>query len=230
MHKTLTDKVFITYPGGSGGDLLGATCNGIELTYDSFYHTEQGIGYLRVPPYTIKKSDRFVQRGTVELEDVAAAVPYQYLTTHLIDELAHQPVYNVVIDNPDRLQDIVYRQLILQVHNFRNDGTNLIKILKKLCAAGELVRAAEVFIHLCMKTAVTNNNHRQNFVFQQAQTLDFSDVFLPGFMPNLVIPEQRELFRHNHDVWMQYQRHINRDMLIQRLKKSIPYYLSHGVE
>lgn len=216
------DKTFITYPGGSGGDLLGATCNGIELNYDSFYHTEHGIGYLRVPPYTIKKSDRFVQRGLIELTDVADAVPYQYLTTHLIDELVDYPVYNVVIDNPDSVLDIVYRRLILQIHYIDNDGNALVKLLTKLCSEKKYQQAADVFLHFYTRETQELNQKRQTTPYKHAVHLDFSDVFQPGFVPANLAEQHRELFRYNHNVWMQVQRPVTLTELKQRLMKTVP--------
>jgi len=225
-HMTHTpDKIFVTYPGGSGGDLLTATCNGITVTADQLHHTAHGISYFQVPPFTLKKSDDFIRAGTVTLADVADAMPYQYVSTHLIQELTVCDVIRVVITDPEVMQQLIYRQQMLQVHVFRHHDP-LTEVLKKLCAQHKYQQAAETFLYFASKHAHQINQLRSQWVFERATTMDFSDIMCPGFVPAQLSAQFVPLWCANHEFWLGHQRSVTRSEVLHRLTESVPHYLS----
>ena len=223
--NNLHGRTFVTYPGGSGGDLLTATFNGITCTPDDLYHTEHGISYFRVPPFTIKKSDKFIRAGLVTLADVVSAMPYSYLSTHLISEIKSQAVIKLVVSDSKSMDAVIYRQQMLQVHDFRH-GETLVELLKNLCDKQKYQQAAELFLHFALKHGHQVNQARSEFQFDQALTLDLSDIMSPGFIPENFPAQFRDLFVINHKFWLQYQKHVSESELIARLQKSIPFHLS----
>lgn len=222
--QNIQNKTFVTYPGGSGGDLFTAACNGITVTADQMYHTKHGISYFRVPPYTIKKSDKLVESGVMTLADAVGDRDYKYLSTHLIQELKSHNVIRIVISDSEYMKQVIYRQQMLQRHEFRGDDM-MVQILKKMCNDHNYTKAAKTFLHFAIRSAQQLNETRMSFSYDDALTLDFSGIFTQGFLPTGMSEQHHELFRQNHDFWMQYQTEVTESEVIARLEKSIPYYL-----
>lgn len=189
-------KTYVSYQGGSGGDMLCASLNHIDITLSQ-------PGYVINHAFTIKQHEPFAD--ATDLQQRAEAVPYDYVSTHefgLLDT-AKVPMINVTIQDPDIAKVMILRQMSLQhLRILADDASHWFQITRGLCQAGRYRSAAQYWLALA----------RQLWHDQMALRLEHTAgqfcadrIFDPGFarisarsLPAL----DTDLFRENHRRWL----------------------------
>lgn len=193
-------KTIISYNGGSAGDLFTLSCNGERL--------EQLTHHRVVQPATLKNYEHKIKMGeNVSLFDEMQSLPYQFVSTHMLDELIGHgiDICNIVISDKDVQHMTVCRQLQLQKLQIQIDHNPLswYTTIKRYCATKSYSAAAGYWFEKSKQYWIDRMNHRLNFV--QGITLNFNMLYTEKFVDHLEKQgwaHNIELLRANHTEWL----------------------------
>lgn len=210
-------KTIISYNGGSAGDLFTLSCNGRPLL---------GLTHARVvQPSTLKDYELLVQKGLpANLDEELLKIPYQFVSTHLLDEVADQDVYNIVIDDPEVQLYTIYRQMQIQKLRIKVNHEHIwFNTVKNYCLEKNYTSAAEYWFENAKKLWLDRMEYRINF--DKVKKLNFNKLFTNEFVSDI----QSQGWEHglnmltpNHNKWLRengsfsYEKTID----IMRLKMS----------
>ena len=212
-------KSIISYNGGSAGDMFTLSCNGKPLL---------GLTNSRVvQPSTLKNYEALVQKGIPAiLDEELTNVNYQYVSTHLLDEVIDKgfDVYNIIITDPEVQLYTIYRQLHLQkLRIIVNHEHIWFNTVKNFCLNKEYEAAAIYWFENAKKLWLDRMEYRINF--NKTRQLNFNKLFTSNFVDDLINQgwtHNLSMLAPNHNKWLRengkfsYQKTI--DMM--RLKLS----------
>jgi cyclopropane fatty-acyl-phospholipid synthase-like methyltransferase len=178
-------KTIISYNGGSAGDLFTLSCNSEPL-----------LGLTRsrvVQPSTLKDYEGLVQKGlAADLDTELNKIPYRFVSTHLLDEVVGQDVYNIVIDDPEVQLYTIYRQMYLQkLRIIINHEHIWFNTVKNFCLEKEYVSAAKYWFENAKKLWLDRMEYR--IKFDKCKKLNFNKLFTDDFVDDL----NRQGWTHN---------------------------------
>jgi len=225
----LDNRIFVSYHGGSGGDMFAASCNGLILA-DQDYGAGNNIAVVNTL-YSIKNYDDQIRNGETTLEKVCGSLPYQYISTHLFDELPNNRV-SIVIHDSDVFDRVINRQLWLQRLRIAVDSGTFFKLIQNLCLKEQFDKAAHVWFDFAYKRSKQDMLHR---ISSAGQQLNFDNLFNPDFANSLESQgwaQNIKCLQQNHQHWLPKQT----DFTVAQVKEQISYKLStmdwlqnHGV-
>lgn len=190
-------KTIISYNGGSAGDLFTLSFNMQELSE---------LTKLRVvQPATLKGYELLVQRGiTASLDEELEKIPYQYASTHLLDEVANRGfnVYNIIIDDPAVQLYTIYRQMHLQkLAIVVNEEHIWFNTVRDFCLNKDYQSAAKYWFDNAKKIWLDKMKYRINF--QNAKQINFNKLFTDEFVDDLASQGYTSaLLKKNHSKWL----------------------------
>ncbi len=226
----LANRTFVSYHGGSGGDMFTASCNGIFLNTGQDYGAGNNIAVVN-HPYSIKKYDDQIRSGDVTLEQVCAPLSYAYLSTHLFDELPNNRI-SIVVRDPDVFDSVINRQLWLQRLRIAVDSGTFFKLIQNLCIGQQFDKAAHVWFDFAYKRSKQDMLHRINSAGQQ---LNFDRLFNSDFVDSLISQgwtHQIDCLRHNHQYWLPKQTAFTTAQVKQQISHKLStmnWSQTHGV-
>jgi hypothetical protein len=212
-------KTIISYNGGSAGDMFTLSCNGKPLL---------GLTNLRVvQSSTLKDYELLVQKGIpANLDEELLKTPYQFVNTHLLDEVIGKgfDVYNIVMDDPEIQLYTIYRQMQIQkLRIIVNHDHIWFNTVKNFCLNKEYESAAIYWFANAKKIWLDRMEYRINFT--KTKQLNFNKLFTSNFVDDLISQgwtHNLSMLVPNHNKWLReigkfsYQKTI--DMM--RLKLS----------
>jgi hypothetical protein len=188
---------FVSYQGGSAGDLFTASANGYRIdSTKPLVHTSDSL-----KPY-----EKMLETGLAGIDDILTKFNNQYISTHLVHLLVKKHfVINVIIQQPNVQDLIVLRQMELQrlAIDVKPDQT-FFKIIKNFCVKEHYAKAAEIWFLNSKNIWQQQMQHR--FTVNAAVTLDFGQLFESSFVDSLVEQgwiHNTDLLRENHKVWLE---------------------------
>jgi hypothetical protein len=192
-------KSIISYNGGSAGDLFTLSCNGETL---------QGLSKLRVvQPATLKDYEGLLQKGLpADLDDELLKIPYQFVNTHLLDEVMGPGfnVYNIVIDDTETQLWTVYRQMQLQkLRIIVNNDHIWFNMVKNYCLSEDYKAAAVYWFDSAKKLWLERMEYRIKFT--KAKQLNFNKLYSESFVDSIVNQgwtHNVDLLKSNHTKWL----------------------------
>jgi len=215
IKMTIQNFKFISYNGGSAGDLFTVSCNGHRLNPNS---NNQIIPNAN--GQSIKTYEPDLLAGKIDLPSVLAAFSPGYISTHQISliERYQGQLVNIVIDDPD-VQDItIFRQMQLQTLRISVDHTqHWFLLVKSLCKKGKFEEAADCWFRLArdlwkkqmadrIKSAYPSVNFNQLFTDSASKSIEQQ-----GWTHNI------EIFDHNHQIWFQNNQNFSKTKTIQSM-------------
>lgn len=190
-------KIYVSYQGGSGGDMLCASLNHIDIMM-------RRPGYVINHAFTIKQHEPFAD--VEDLEHQANAVKHDYVSTHEFQLLvkAKVPMINITVQDPDVAEVMIRRQMSLQYLRIQaDDASHWFQITRGLCQAGRHRSAAQCWLALArqlwhdqmaLRLSHTGPNFSVDRIFDPA----FAEISAAS-MPVL----DTDLFRDNHRRWLE---------------------------
>jgi hypothetical protein len=192
-------KTIISYNGGSAGDMFTLSCNGKPLL---------GLTRLRVvQPATLKDYEGLIQKGLpANLDEELLKIPYQFVNTHLLDEIVGKEfeVYNIVIDDPEVQLYTIYRQMQLQkLRIIVNHEHIWFNTVKNYCLNDNYIAAAEYWFENAKRLWLDRMDYR--IKFDKCKQLNFNKLFTNDFVDDLVSQgwtHNLSILVPNHNKWL----------------------------
>ena len=190
-------KTIISYNGGSAGDLFTLSANKeplLELTLSRV-----------VQPSTLKIYEGMIQKGIhADLNEELHKIPYKFVSTHLLDEIVDQDVYNIIIDDPKVQMYTIYRQMQIQrLRIIINHEHIWFNTVKNYCLENNYAAAAEYWFENAKKIWLDRMEYR--IKFDKAKKLNFNKLFTSEFVTDI----QNQGWEHslnllspNHKKWL----------------------------
>jgi len=220
---------FVSYLGGSAGDMFTASCNGIDLTdTDGFRHRKIITASNKV--YTIKHQDNCIRSGEISLDKAIADVPFEFVSTHLFNELCDNKVLNIIVHDKQVLDRIIQRQMWLQRLTLKKDDGNIATYVYNLCLAKQFINASKFWFAFSKKIAI--DRMADKIQSQRYQKLDFSKLFTNDFVGSLNdqhFTTNTGILELNHNAWIQRQPLLSDNDVIDSIcEKFITYKWSNN--
>jgi hypothetical protein len=192
-------KTIISYNGGSAGDMFTLSCNGKPLL---------GLTNLRVAqPSTLKDYETLIQRGiSADLDEELLKIPYQFVNTHLLDEVINKgfDVYNIIMDDPEIQLYTIYRQMQIQkLRIIVNPEHIWFNTVKNYCLNNDYNVAAEYWFENAKKIWLDRMEYRIKFT--KAKQLNFNKLFTNDFVDDLTSQgwtHNLSMIAPNHKKWL----------------------------
>jgi len=192
-------KTIISYNGGSAGDMFTLSCNGKPLL---------GLTNLRVvQSSTLKDYELLVQKGIpANLNEELLKTPYQFVNTHLLDEVIGKgfDVYNIVMDDPEIQLYTIYRQMQIQkLRIIVNHDHIWFNTVKNFCLNKEYESAAIYWFDNAKKIWLDRMEYRINFT--KTKQLNFNKLFTSNFVDDLISQgwtHNLSMLVPNHNKWL----------------------------
>lgn len=192
-------KIFISYQGGAGGDLITASLNGLQIALNA-------RGVVPEKNFSLKSFEPFDNLSN--LIDVAKSMPYEYLSTHEFNLLhtLNSKVINLVVTDPTVRQKIILRQMCLQNLKIYVDyDSDWFRTIKTYCKKHKYLTAAKYWFEraVCLWNSdmdsrlLIQKNHIQNVLID---TL-FAEDFPSNFNRQIMTPN-KDCLVINHSVWL----------------------------
>jgi hypothetical protein len=216
------NHTFISYLGGSAGDMFTASVNGILLDEKSYGGEPSNQHVVQNIPYSIKKYEHDITTGKNTLANIVQDLDWTYISTHLFDELPTNKI-SITVRNSDILNKIVCRQMQLQQLRIVKDSGTFYTIIMLLCHKHQYHKAATVWFDFAKKYAHEQMQHR---ISATGTKLDFSELFndtfisavkLQGWTVHLPILEK------NHKRWLQKQPAFSKDLSIYSIEQKLKH-------
>lgn len=214
------DKTFVSYIGGSAGDMFTASINGIYLDTEKYGQNNYNTHAVLDIPFSIKEFERDIISNKKTLESVVSPLPWKYISTHLYNELPARKI-NIVISNAVVLEQVICRQMQIQrLHLIRNSGT-IYNILISLINKEQYPQAATLWFDFSRKYALDKMSAR----LAAADTkLDFSSLFLPTFIDSLRgqgWDVNLDILYKNHTTWLAKQPTFSQEITINAIEQKL---------
>jgi hypothetical protein len=204
-------KTIISYSGGCAGDLFTLTCNTKPLTGTTLSRVVQ--------PATLKDYEQLVQRGIpANLDEEIEKIPYQFVNTHLLDEVVDKgfDVYNIIIDDPEVQLYTIYRQMQIQkLRIIVNHEHIWFNTVKDFCLSNNHTSAAEYWFDNAKRLWLDRMEYRLKF--DKAKKLNFNKLYTDMFVSDLENQgwtHNTILLKHNHHIWLKDNNKFSYDRTI----------------
>lgn len=188
---------FITYLGGSGGDMFVTSANGCSLTLERGFQTQTN---------SIKQHEHLIEQTPEKLLELANDLRPGYVSTHMFSQLIELDVdlISIVIQMPEIQDQIILRQMYLQKLRLdvKPDQT-FFKIIKKLCFDHEYDQAAKVWLHMARQ--LWRNSMQIRLANTKIKSLNFDKLFDNDFVDSLVQQGWNvniDVLENNHQEWL----------------------------
>lgn len=199
--NTTNSKIIVSYNGGSAGDLFVKSCNNEPLT--------ELIGIRVSQVATLKNYENKIRLGeNVSLVDELNLLPYQFVNTHLLDEVVHTnyKVYNIVIKDPEVQLKTIYRQMQLQKLKIIVDthSESWYTKVSKECLNGNYLEAAKFWFDKAKNLWLDKMEYRLQYT--KAEQIDFTCLYTKNFVDDLINQgwiHNLEMLKHNHNIWLE---------------------------
>lgn len=192
-------KSIISYNGGSAGDLFTLSCNGETL---------HSLSKLRVVQLaTLKDYEGLIQKGLpADLDEELSKVSYQYVNTHLLDEIVDKGfnVYNIIIDDPEIQLWTIYRQMQIQKLRIEVNNDHIwFSTVKNYCLNNDYTSAAIYW--LVNARSIWLDRMKYRIGFNKSKHLNFNKLYTIDFVDDLVSQgwtHNIDLLKNNHMKWL----------------------------
>jgi hypothetical protein len=215
---------FVSYLGGSAGDMFTASCNGINLVdTNQFCHTKVVIA--PVTACTIKHKEKQIQSGKISLHQAIADIPFEFISTHLFHELGDNKVLNIIVNDTQVFDKMIQRQMWLQRLTVKKDSGNIATHVYNLCLQKRFMDASEFWFAFSKKLAI--NRMADKIQSQQHQKLDFSKLFTNDFVSSLNeqnFTTNTKILKLNHDFWIQGQPLLSYNDVVESICEKFKTY------
>ena len=216
---TLNSKTIISYSGGSAGDMFTLSCNGEKI--DSL--TEIWVSQ----PATLKNYEHQLKMGQpANLAEELHKMPYQYVNTHMLDEVVGKEaiVYNIVMADKDVQLKTVYRQMQLQKLRIRIDLNphSWYYTIKAYCDANDYQSAAEYWLDKAKDYWIDRMNYRLGF--SAANFLNFDKLYTESFVDDLEKQgwiHNLQVLEHNHVLWLKKNSEFTKEKTLKIMAQKI---------
>ena len=211
---------FVSYLGGSAGDMFTASCNGISLQDKGFYNNS--VISVSYKPYALKPLESEITSGKIGLDAALFSMPvFDFISTHLFRELEGRNVVSIVVKDEEVFDRIVNRQMYLQKLHIDPNG-DVGKIVEQLCRDGKYQNAAKFFFLFSKKLAQTKMKVRLQTT--KFPTLDFSNLFTGDFVPSLKSQgwdTNLDVLASNHNYWLPGQPELSEGDSVESIAKKM---------
>jgi hypothetical protein len=192
-------KTIISYNGGSAGDLFTLSCNGKPLL---------GLHNSRVvQPATLKDYELLVQKGSpTDLDEELNNIPYQFVNTHLLDEVVDKgfEVYNIVITDPAIQLYTIHRQMQIQKLRIIVDNDHIwFNEVKSLCLNENYNAAATYWFDRAKQIWLDRMEYR--IKFDKCKQLNFNKLYTNDFITDIESQgwsQGLHMLAPNHRKWL----------------------------
>lgn len=210
------NKTFISYNGGSAGDLFTKSCNGISLEDlpDNFVPNNSSI----------KKYEKGILDQTVTLESLLKDKQERYISTHLSDYLLDlgANIINIVIESPEVQEQVICRQMFFQRLSIEVDyNQTVFSIIQKWCSNGKYQMAANYWFENARKLWLASMNKRLRL---STHTLNFDKIFASSWTDSLVDQGWKHnvsILNKNHKLWLTQNGNFAREDTIESMAKKL---------
>jgi hypothetical protein len=208
-----SDKVLISYLGGSAGALIGSMCNGVTPEFSNKI-------YVNDNDWSTKPHEPI---GNVNiLQKIIDAINYKFIVTHEYDIIASNaiPLISLEIDDAQLQEIIILRQMFLQRLKIQVDSGHWFEIVKKLCLANKHNTAAKFWFAQAQQHWLTEMNRRIGITTPFVQKININHLFENTFVYTLQAQNLTINIPHSiqlHNAWLEknqksawtYERTIN---------------------
>jgi len=215
-----TDYTFVSYNGGSAGDLFVTSCNGIKLTK---------ISGISVPTeYSLKKFERKIQDNEMSVLDAVQQLPVPpngFVSTHLFEPIINSnwSLINIVITDPQVQEQIVIRQMKLQKLAIKvAPGESWFDIAKTLCVNEKFEKAASYWFEQSKRVWMQTMNNRVANTY--GKNINFNFLFKENFVSNL---QQQgwttniDVLAENHRRWIKKNAEFSKEETLTAIAKKL---------
>lgn len=216
------NHTFISYLGGSAGDMFAASANGVLLDNNSYGSANHNQHCVRNIPFSIKNYEYDIATGKNTLANVVQALAWNYISTHLFDELPSNKI-NITVADTNVLDKIVCRQMQLQQLRIVRDSGTFYNIIMSLSHQQKYHKAATVWFEFAKKYAHSKMQYR---ISTAGPKLDFSDLFNDTFISAVESQgwtTHLHILEKNHRDWLQKQPEFNKDLAIDSIEQKLKY-------
>jgi hypothetical protein len=197
MQKTL-----ITYLGGSGGDLLTASLNNIQLSF-----LEKNLPTNRVS-YSIKQHEDKIITKELDLTSLLSLYKQQFISTHLYNELDNLTNSKISLLCTDEkiIEKIILRQMQIQYLSIEiNPEEKFFSIIFSLCKKQLFKQAAKIWFEMSRELWKGDMKNRLKKTLNNNTTIYIDEIFTSHFYNSIL--EQKKILKlgtlkENHHRWL----------------------------
>lgn len=218
---------FVSYLGGSAGDMFVSSLNGNILNFK---------GVIASNKNSLKPYENLIEANPAELEQVLQKLAPGYVSTHLFSLLVEKgaDVINVVITDPVIQEKIILRQMHLQRLEINvAPNETFFKIIKQRCTNQQFKSAAEVWLWFAQQR--WQDAMSQRLLDPRTRQLNFNKLFDPTFVDSL--KEQGwqhniNILQTNHALWLEKNQNFSKEKTIESMSlklKSMDWLQKSGI-
>jgi hypothetical protein len=212
------NKIFVSYNGGSAGDLFVCSCNGIYI--------DQQPNIFVINHSSLKPYENDIKQNNISIDLAIAKTNQTYVSTHLNQILIDQnyKVISIVIENPSVQEKIIQRQMFIQTLSIMvNPDHHWFRCVRNWCLTDKYQIAAQYWFEQARIHWLDDMTFRLQ---QKIQKLNFDKLFTSEWANSLLDQGWTHNFdtlQKNHNVWLEKNYNFSKDMAInsiaQKLKK-----------
>jgi hypothetical protein len=217
--QNFNKKVFVSYNGGSGGDLFVTSCNGMQIDL-------RKNKSVRNKNSTIKSYEQDLINGTVTLESCINDIDHTYISTHLfvppLINSGHDMV-NIVIKDLHVQEKIYNRKMEMQILRIDvNVDHYWFKLVRDWCLLEKYNTAAKYWYELAKKNwrdsmqVRISENQIPQLNFDKLFTSDWSSsLSMQGWNHNIAIANK------NHEIWLGVNLNFSKESTIFSMENKL---------
>lgn len=216
----ISDYTFVSYNGGSAGDLFVTSCNGIELV--------KMTGISVPTQYSLKEYERSIYENDLTVEQAISSLPKPpngFVSTHLYEQIIaiNQKMVNIVITDPLVQDLVVLRQMKIQRLAIKvNPNESWYNIVKTLCLNEKYNKAAAYWFEQSKRVWMQDMNKRVSNIY--GKNLNFNSLFTEKFTDSLIQQgweTNTDILRSNHKQWIKKNSKFNKDETLDSIAKKL---------
>jgi len=217
--KNSKSKIFVSYNGGTAGDLFTTSCNGvqIDLTDATFVKNKNA---------TLKPYESRITNGEIDLDLVVNDIKEKFISTHLFEfllDVGYDNFINVVVKDQLIQETLVQRQMSLQNLNIKIDpDSTWFRLIQTWCLSGKFDQAAQYWFEQSKKIwyrsmeARIKNQHGKQLSFDKLLSTQWTDSLQSqGWEHNI------DILRKNHKIWLEKNMYFSKEVAISSMQDKL---------
>lgn len=220
MHQN-NSQTFISYQGGSAGDLITASLNGIKLNCNQ-------VARVQSTDFSLKNKNA----NTLEnIQKISSTILWPYISTHEFSLFLGSSLSWITLEvtDPDIICVCIFRQMQLQRLRIKVEESSFwFQTVKSLCRAKKYQAAAQYWFTQSQNIWMTNLEYRQQHRQQATYCINLNKLFDKTFPYSfqLQMPHtDGSMLKENHELWLEknhpgiWSKQLTIDAMTKKLEK-----------
>jgi hypothetical protein len=216
ITPNFNDKIFVSYSGGTAGDLFVSSCNGIDIgQLPNNYVTNQS---------SLKPYEADIIQNQISISSAVSKIKQTYISTHLNQSLInhHCEVIGIIVQDSDVQEKVIQRQMYFQTLSIAvNPGHHWFRFVRDWCLKNKHQTAAQYWFEQARLHWLNDMKIRLE---QPIQKLNFDKLFTSEWTDSLINQGWKhnvDVLRKNHKIWLEKNYNFSKDLTINSIKQKL---------